>query len=124
MAARVDEAALARPLRRRPAGVEPVGRGDGEEPDVAPVLGHEPDRLDRLRRHRARYRRRPPARSARASQPIGAVDDVLREVRGHLALRLLDRAGREAQIDRAAGLVAQPDRSRVGRLAAVAVRCM
>ena len=54
VAAGVDEAALARPLRRRPAGVEPVGRGDGEQPDVAAVLGHEPDRLDRLRRDRAR----------------------------------------------------------------------
>ncbi|MFL5122036.1 MAG: hypothetical protein ACJ8C8_16435, partial [Microvirga sp.] len=46
MAAGVHEPALAGPLRRRPAGVEPVGRGDGEKPDVAAVLGHEPDRLN------------------------------------------------------------------------------
>ena len=78
VAAGVDEAALARPLRRRPAGVEPVGRGDGEQADVAPVLGHQADRLDRLRRDRARIgdddlRVRPGL-----AQPIGAVDDVLR----------------------------------------------
>ena len=39
--------------RRGPAGVEPIGGGDREQPDVAPVLRHQPDRLDRLRRHRA-----------------------------------------------------------------------
>ena len=41
------------PAGRGPAGIEPVGRGDGEQADVAPVLGHQADRLDRLRRHRA-----------------------------------------------------------------------
>src|SRR5258708_37382621 len=52
MRARVHEPALARALRRGPAGVEPVGRGDGKQADVAAVLGHQPDRLDRLRHHR------------------------------------------------------------------------
>ncbi len=34
--------ALARPLRRGPAGIEPVGRGDGQEADIAPVLAISP----------------------------------------------------------------------------------
>jgi hypothetical protein len=42
MAAGVDEPALAGALRRRPAGVEAVGRGDGEQADVAAVLGQSP----------------------------------------------------------------------------------
>src|SRR5690606_41985107 len=45
MARRVDKTALARTLRSRPAGIQPVGRGDGEKTDVAPVLGHHADRL-------------------------------------------------------------------------------
>ena len=76
MAARMDEAALARPLRRRPAGVEPVGGGDGEQADVAPVLGHEADRLDRLRRDRARIGDDHLGVRAGLAQPVGAVDDV------------------------------------------------
>ena len=52
--ARADEAALAGALRGGPAGVEPVGRGHRQQADVAAVLGHEADRLDRLRRDRAR----------------------------------------------------------------------
>ncbi len=38
MRAGVNEAALARALRRSPAGVETVGRGDGKEADVAAIL--------------------------------------------------------------------------------------
>ena len=49
----VDKAAFARPQRGSPAGVEPVGRGDRQEADVAAVLRHQPDRLDRLGRDRA-----------------------------------------------------------------------
>ena len=44
----------------------------------------------------------------RFAQPIGAVDDLLREVARHLAFDLLDRPRRQPQIDRAAGFVAQP----------------
>ena len=79
MAAGVDEAALAGPLRRRPAGVEPVGGGDGEQPDIAPVLGHQADRLDRLRRDRARIGDDDLGVRAGPAHPIGAVDDVARQ---------------------------------------------
>ena len=104
----VDEAALARPQRRGPAGVEPVGRGDGEEADVAAVLRHQPDRLDRLGRDRAGIGDDHLAVRAGLAQPVGAVDDGLAQLRRHRPLDLLDRPGREPQIDRAAGLVAQP----------------
>ena len=53
MRARMHQAALARALRRGPAGIEPVGRGDREQADVAAVLRHQADGLDRLRRDRA-----------------------------------------------------------------------
>jgi len=46
--ARMDEAAFTRPLGGHPTGVEPVGRSDGQKPDVAAILGHEPDGMDRL----------------------------------------------------------------------------
>jgi len=40
MRARMHKAAFAHALRGGPAGIEPIGRGDGEQADVAPVLGH------------------------------------------------------------------------------------
>ena len=46
----MDQAALARALRGGPAGIEPVGRGDREQADIAAVLRHQADGLDRLRR--------------------------------------------------------------------------
>ncbi len=106
--ARMHQAALARPLRRGPAGIEPVGRGDGEQAHVAAVLRHQPDRLDRLRCDRAGIGHDDLAVGAGLAQPIGAVDDRLGELGRHRARDLLDRAGRQPQIDRAAGLVAQP----------------
>ncbi len=111
----MDEAALARALRRGPAGVEPVGRGDGEQADVAAVLRHQPDRLDRLRRDRAGVGDDDLAVRPGLAQPVGAVDDGLAQLRRHRALDLLDRPRRQPQIDRAAGLVAQP--VALGRLA-------
>ena len=83
MRAGVDEAALAGALRRGPAGVEPVGRGDGEQADVAAVLGHQADRLDRLGRDRAGVGDDDLAVRARLAQPIGAVDDVLPQLGRH-----------------------------------------
>ena len=104
----MHQAAFARALRRGPAGIEPVGRGDREQADVAPVLRHQADGGDRFRRDGAaighdHLRVRP-----RLAQPIGAVDDLLAQLRRHRALDLFDRPRRQPQIDRAAGLVAQP----------------
>ena len=45
--ARMHEAALARALRRSPAGIEPVGRRDREEANVSAILGHQSNGLDR-----------------------------------------------------------------------------
>ncbi len=52
--ARAHIAALARALGGGPAGIEAVGRGDGEQADVAAVLGDQVGGLDRLGRDRAR----------------------------------------------------------------------
>ena len=106
--ARMNEAALAGALRRGPAGVEAVGGGDGEQSDVAAVLAHQADGLDRLGRDRAGVGDDDLAVRSRLAQPVGAIDDALAQFRRHLALDLLDRARRETEIDRAAGLVAQP----------------
>ena len=46
----MDEAALARPERRRPAGIEPVGRRHREQAHVAAIFRHEANGLDRLGR--------------------------------------------------------------------------
>ena len=73
-----DEAALARALRRGPAGVEPVGRGDRQQPDVAAILRHQADRLDGLRRDRARVGDDDLAVRPGLAQPVGAVDDAWR----------------------------------------------
>ena len=108
MRARIDKAALAGALRCRPAGIEPVGGGDREEADVAAVLGHQPDRLDRFGRDRAGIGDDHLAIGSRPAQPVGAVDDGLPQVVRHRTFDLLDRPRGEPQIDRAAGLVAQP----------------
>ena len=76
----MGQAALAGPRRRRPAGVEPVGGGDGEEADVAAVLRHQADRLDRLRRHRAGIDDHRLGVRAGLAHPVGAVEDVALEV--------------------------------------------
>src|SRR5580704_15989694 len=39
----VNQAALARPACRGPAGVETVGRSDSKQPDVAAILCHQAD---------------------------------------------------------------------------------
>ena len=95
--------------RRRPAGIEPVGRGDREQADVAAVLADQAGRLDRLGRDRAGIGDDQLGVRPRLAQPVAAVDDVgcaSSAVIG--ARRLLERARRQPQIDRAAGFVAQP----------------
>ena len=108
MRARVNKPTLARPLRRGPAGVEPVGGGDGEEADVASVLRHQANRLYRLGRDRAGIGDDDLTIGSGPAQPIGAVHDRLAQLRGHRPLDLFDRTRGEPQIHRAAGLVAQP----------------
>ena len=79
----MHEAALARALRRGPAGVEPVGRSDGEQADIAAILRHQPDRLDRFGRDRAGIGDHHLAVGSGLAQPIGAVDDGLAEFGRH-----------------------------------------
>ena len=77
MAPCMDEAALAGAARGGPAGVQAIGRGHGEEADVAAILGHQADRLDRLARDRALIGDDDLAVRAGLPEPVGAVDDRL-----------------------------------------------
>src|SRR5689334_20030274 len=104
----MHETTLARALRSGPAGIEAVGGGDSEEPDVAAVLRHQPDRLDRLRRDRARIGNDDLRIRAGLAHPVGAIDDALPQLLAHDTLWLLERSRRQTQIDRATGLVPQP----------------
>src|SRR5262249_48148710 len=101
-------AALAGPARRRPAGVEAVGGGDGEQADVSAVFRHQADGLDRLRRDRAGVGDDNLTIGPGPAQPIGAVDDRLTQLQAHRPFYLLDRPRLEAQVDTAAGLSATP----------------
>ena len=80
----MHQAALAGALGRTPAGIEQVWTC-GQEPDVAAILRHQPDRLDRLERDRAGIGDHDLTSSARAAQPAGAVDDRLPQVGRHRA---------------------------------------
>src|SRR5580704_6258380 len=108
MGASVNAAALARPAGRGPAGIEPVGRRHGKKAHVAPVFRHQARGLNGLRCNRARIGNHHLAVGPRLAQPVSAVDDGPAARRRHLPRYLLDWSGGEAQIDGAAGLVAQP----------------
>ena len=81
-------AALARP---RCAAVQPALSRSAEvtasSADVAPVLGHQPDGLDRLRRDRALIGDDHLAFGPGGAQPIAAVDDVCGERRRRCCAR-------------------------------------
>ena len=77
MARGMHEAALAGPLRRGPAGIEPVGRGHREKADIAPILGDQPDRFDGFGRHSSGIGDDDLGVRPGPAQPIGAVDDVV-----------------------------------------------
>src|SRR5580693_6035498 len=104
----VNQAALARPACRGPAGIETVRRRDGQEPDVAAIFRHQACGLDGFRSDRTGIGDDDLAVRAGLAQPIGAIDDRLAQRGRHRPLDLLDRTGGQTQIDRAAGLVAQP----------------
>ena len=104
----MHQPALARPLRRGPACIEPVGGRDREQADVAAVFRHQADSFDGFRRDRAGVGNHDLAIGPRLALPIGAVDDLLAQLGRHFALHLFDRTCRKPQIDRAAGLVAKP----------------
>ena len=108
MASGVQIAMQARSLRAVPAGIEPVGRGDGENGDIAPVAADGSGGGDGFAGQHALIGDHHLAFGRRGLQPIGAPDDRVGQGLIDLARRLLDAAGGEAQIDRAAGAVARP----------------
>src|SRR5262249_4990841 len=66
------------------------------------------DRLDRLRRDGAGVGDDDLTIRSGFAQPVGAVDNGMPQIGRHLALDLLDWPRRKPQINRAAGLIAQP----------------
>lgn len=96
------------PLRRGPSGVEAVGRGYGKHADVAPCLGDDAGRGNRLVSDRALIGNNDRTVGAGFAQPIGAIDGALSKVVIDPCQRLFERFGCRSQVDRAAGLVAQP----------------
>ena len=81
----MHQTALARPTGRGPAGIEPVGRRDRQQADIAAILRHQADGLYGLGRHRAAIGHHDLAIRTRLAQPIGAVDDAVAQFRRHLA---------------------------------------
>ena len=80
VASRMDEAVLACPLCGRPAGIQPVGRSDGEQADIAPVFRHEAYGFDRFRRQAAGIGDDDLRIGTGLSHPIAAIDDVGGEI--------------------------------------------
>src|SRR3954462_566026 len=106
--ARVDQPALACALRRGPARVQTISRCDGEQADVAPVLTHETDRLDRFGCNRAHVRNDDLTVGTRFAHPVGAVDDAVTHVGIDGTLDLVDGAGGKSEVYGPSGLIAQP----------------
>ena len=88
-----------RPLRRQPARVQPVGRGDGEQPGPLGFLGQDAERLDHLGRHRTLVGERDARALRRGDDPMRARDH--RSGVEH-AVRLRQRARGQAQPHRRA----------------------
>ena len=63
--------------RRGPARMQPVGRGDRQQANVATAFADQADGLDRLRRHRAGIGDHDFAVRPGLAQPVGAVGDIL-----------------------------------------------
>src|SRR5262249_4791066 len=104
----MDKSTFAGATGRGPARIQTVGRSDRQQPDIPAILRHQPDSLDRFWRDRAGIRHYQLAIRPGWPQPIRAVDNGLSQGQAHIPLGLLDRPGRQPQINRAAGLVSQP----------------
>ena len=90
--------------RIAPFAMQPVGRGDRQEPGPGHVFANRLVSAERLRRDRAAISDRQLGIGPRLAQPVAAGDNAIGEFRGKIALGLLDRPCREAEIDRLAVL--------------------
>ncbi len=89
-------------LRLAPAGVQPIGRRDGEQPGAGNILEQLRVRLDRVGRHRALVRDGQRCSRRRRYQPVAASDDRSAQSGRERARGLRHRPRRQAQIHRAA----------------------
>ena len=95
-------AGLAARQRLAPIAMQPVRRGDRQQPGAGDIVADRLVRRDCLRRHRAAIGDRQLGLGGRLVQPIGAGDDRLGQRRVEFARRLLDRPGRQPEIHRLA----------------------
>ena len=82
--------------------MQPVGGGNREQSDIAPALTQESDRFDRFGSHGAGIGNHDFGIRSGLAQPVSAFGDARLEFTRHDALRLVDRAGGQPQIDRPA----------------------
>ena len=99
MRTRVHETSFAGSLRRGPARIEPVCGCDREQADITAILCHQADGFDGFRRHRAGVGNDDLAIGARFALPVGAVNDLLTQIRRDRPLHLLYRPGRQPQVN-------------------------
>ncbi len=100
----LDPAGFAARQRRLPLGVETVGRGDREQPRAGHILANCLMGGECFGGDRAAIGDRQLGVRAGLAQPIGATDDRLGKRPVDLALGLLDRPRRQAEVDRLAVL--------------------
>src|SRR5215218_9276504 len=105
MASRLTVPVLTRPLGCMPASIKAVGRRDGKESDISPILADETHCFDRLLRDASLIADDHFGIETRLAQPIGAIDHPSVKRFSSPALRLLERACRQAQIDGTARFV-------------------
>ena len=101
-------AACPRPLGGRPSRIEAVGRGHRQHAHVVPTLADRSGGPDRFGRDHPLIGDDDLAVRPRLAKPVGAVDGALPEGIVDALDRLLDRVGGQTEVDRAAGLIAQP----------------
>ncbi len=95
-------------MRGGPTRIQPVGGGDGKNPDIPTRFCQKARGGDRFGRDAALIGNDNVAVGAGLPPPIGAVDRALAESVYILARRLFQRPRTQTEIDRAAGFVAQP----------------
>ena len=100
----LDPAGLAARQRHLPLSVEAVGRGDREQPRAGHILADCLMGCERFRGDRAAIGDCQLGIGAGLAQPISTADDLFGQRRIRLALGLLHRPRRQAEIDRLAVL--------------------
>src|SRR6186997_495959 len=108
MALRTRIATGALALRRGPSGIEPIRGGHGQNADIAPIFAEHAGRGDGLIGHCTLISDDDRTVRPGPSEPVGAIDDTLPKIVVDSLRGLFEWLGCKPEIDRAAGLIAQP----------------